>query len=157
MTALVTQYVLFFFYYFTEQIHIIINLYCLLQLSSFRWIWRGRENQAGYQRGRGCWHFAELDVGRRPSSSPWRGGRGAFGRGKFIPLLLSCCLPLSISYLLPILPSQSWHWIVIGYFLLLFRGWDCSTRLVKSGRRHGNWKQRHSSWKQRGGESSGRL
>ena len=33
MTAQVTQYVLFFFY-FTEQIHIRISLYCFLQLAS---------------------------------------------------------------------------------------------------------------------------
>ena len=112
-----------FFYYFTKQIHFSISFYCFLQLSSLdeseeeertRPTTKEEEDVDVLQSWMEGWEAFQLTLKRRC--------KGAFGRGKFIPLFFPCCLPLSISYLLSILPSQSWHWIVIGYFLLLFRG-----------------------------------
>ena len=115
-----------------------------------------KREPASYQRGRGCWHFAELDGGRRPSSLHWRGGKQALAEVKFTPLLCHAAFlsPSPICY--RFFPHNLGIGLFIGYFLLLFKGWDCSTRLVKSRRRHRNWKQRHNNnWRQRAGESSG--
>ena len=62
-----------------------------------------------------------MEVGGFPAH-PEEEAKGLLAEVNPFPCFFSCCLPLSISYLLPIPPSQSWHWIVIGYFLLLFRG-----------------------------------